>query len=277
MTVAELPLVLGGHSFIQQLGNEPCPNEDEAAKLVEGCLNAGIRWFDTTYLPERVALGKALKKLGRRSEARIIAWNFFTNFKAGEEVGGPDYYEPQRLNEMLDQLQTDYIDVLIVHELDDELKNLKQEAQVCEWASINKVKAMGIWAPGVQNVIKTQPKNPYCCMVCPYNINTPDSSKAFAAAKERDWLTFATSPYGRGWDLDKLVKAALKMSGGTETAVRAKLADAMLRFSLYQNGVDRLIVSMRKPEWITANAESVKRGPLSSAEKEWLYSVKQSA
>jgi aryl-alcohol dehydrogenase-like predicted oxidoreductase len=277
MAVAEIPLVLGGHSFIQQLGNEPSPNEDEAAKLVEGCLNAGIRWFDTTYLPERIALGKALKKLGRRSEARIIAWNFFNDFKAGEEVGGPDYYEPQRLNEMLAQLQTDYIDVLIVHELNDDLKNLKQEAQVCEWASINKIKAMGIWAPGANQVMKVPSKNPYCCMVCPNNINTPETPKAFAAAKERDWLTFATSPFGRGWDLDKLVQAALKKSGGNENDVRAKLSDAMLRFSLFQPGVDRLIVSMRKPEWIAANTESVKRGPLSTAEKEWLYSVKQSA
>ena len=53
------PLVLGGHSFIQQLGNDPGLSEADQTRLVESCLNRGIRWFDTTYQPERIALGRA--------------------------------------------------------------------------------------------------------------------------------------------------------------------------------------------------------------------------
>ena len=55
----DVPLVLGGHSFIRQLGNEPRPDAGEQARIVAVCLDAGIRWFDTMYAPERVALGRA--------------------------------------------------------------------------------------------------------------------------------------------------------------------------------------------------------------------------
>ncbi len=72
---AEMPLILGGHSFISQLGNDPPASEQEQHKIVETCLDHGIRWFDTTYQPERVALGNVLHALGRRGEAKILAWS----------------------------------------------------------------------------------------------------------------------------------------------------------------------------------------------------------
>src|SRR5207245_5590621 len=81
---AEIPLILGGHSFISQLGNDPPASEQEQHRIVETCLDHGIRWFDTTYQPERVALGNVLHALGRRGEATILAWNFFTDFSPGD-------------------------------------------------------------------------------------------------------------------------------------------------------------------------------------------------
>ena len=54
------PLILGGHSFIQQLGNDPQPSEATQLAIVAACLDQGITWFDTTYQPERLArLGPA--------------------------------------------------------------------------------------------------------------------------------------------------------------------------------------------------------------------------
>lgn len=35
-------------------------------------------------------------------------------------------------------------------------------------------------------------------------------------------------------------------------------------------GVDRLIVAMRKPEWVAPNVKSARRGPLSDEERDWL-------
>ena len=53
-----------------------------------------------------------------------------------------------------------------------------------------------------------------------------------------------------------------------DTELRA--ADVMLRYALYGPHVDRLIVSIRKREWIAANVESMQRGPLTAEEREWL-------
>ena len=61
-TPEELPLMLGGHSFVQQLGNDPIPDPGAAVEVVAACLDAGIRWFDTTFRPERIALGAALAR-----------------------------------------------------------------------------------------------------------------------------------------------------------------------------------------------------------------------
>jgi hypothetical protein len=78
-------------------------------------LDNGIVRFDTTCSPERVALGRALAALGRRDEATIFAWNFFDHFRPDDPVGGPGPYRAEHLQIMLDELQTDRIDVLIGH------------------------------------------------------------------------------------------------------------------------------------------------------------------
>jgi hypothetical protein len=54
---------------------------------------------------------------------------------------------------------------------------------------------------------------------------------------------------------------------------RTRLADQMLRYSLFSPHVDRLIVSMRRAEWVRANVASWRRGPLSSEERAWLEAV----
>jgi len=256
----DIPLVLGGHSFIQQLGNDPAPSAGEQTAIVAACLDAGIRWFDTTYQPERVALGATLKKLGRRDEATIIAWNFFSPFGPGDDVGPPDYYQPHHLQQMLDELATDRIDVLVVHPLQDERENERQLELAISWRKSGRVKALGLWAPDERCARVYATRNPYALMVRPFNVQTPEAPPIFAAAKQLGWRTLACSPFLRGWHLDKLVKAAADIDA------REKFADLLLRYSLFQPNVDRLIVSMRSAEWVERNAASVGRGALSEEE-----------
>ena len=74
MSGTEVPLILGGHPFISQLGNDPPASEREQRRIVEACLDHGIRWFDTTYQPKRVALGNVLRavaRLGSRRRGRL--------------------------------------------------------------------------------------------------------------------------------------------------------------------------------------------------------------
>jgi len=72
----EIPLILGGHSFISQLGSDP-PHT-----------------------------------LGRRAEASILAWNFFTDFAPGDPVGQASYYRPEHIDIILEQLRTSYVGLL---------------------------------------------------------------------------------------------------------------------------------------------------------------------
>jgi aryl-alcohol dehydrogenase-like predicted oxidoreductase len=247
MTAASL--VLGGHSFIEQLGTDPKPDEGLAAEIVAACLDSGITWFDTTYQPERVALGKALTRLGRRSEATILAWNFFAPFDGGDVVRGQEAYQPHHLRLMQDELQTDFIDVLVVHSVDNPTEHARQEALAQEWQASGAVGRIGTWWAGVDATT-----GPYALSVYPCNPTVEDTQARFAHYKALGWETLGTSPFVRGWELEKRATE----SGRS----KAEVADELLRWAAFHPNVDRLIVSMRRPEWIATNLESLARGPL---------------
>ena len=272
----ESSLILGGHSFIKQLGTDPVADQDLQIKIVETCLDNGILWFDTTYQPERIALGKALDQLGRREEATIMAWNFFADFGPEDKTVGSVYYQPHHIDLMLEQLRTDYIDRLVVHDVRDEEEESKQRSLVVTWLQKGYAKQLGTWSPS-ENVKEVYgADNPYSFMVRPYNITKEDAAPAFAACKELGWENYACSPFVRGRELDKLVGKALSLYGGEEPEIRAKAADLMLRFSLFGPNVDRLIVGIRRTEWVKRNIHSQNKGELTPEELEWLNAVRES-
>jgi aryl-alcohol dehydrogenase-like predicted oxidoreductase len=263
---------LGGHSFIQQLGSDPRASEHEQAAIVATCLDHGICWFDTTYQPERIALGRVLQLLRRREEAKIIAWNFFQDFGPEENVGGPSYYQSHHIEQLLEQLQTDYIDYLVVHAMSDERENRLQEALAATWQAQGLVGALGVWHPCTDARHRSGTRNPYRFMVRPYNVTTRAAGPAFSTAKALGWETLACSPFVRGWGLERLLERAVA-AYGDRGDLRARLADHILRHSLFQPHVDRLIVSMRRAEWVHANVASWRRGPLSDSERTWLEAL----
>lgn len=269
---ADVPLVLGGHSFISQLGNDPAPSADEQAAIVAACLDQGIRWLDTTYQPERLALGQALRRLGRRDEATLLAWNFFKDFDRDGDVGGPDYYQPQHIDLLRRQLQTDVIDGLVVHPLQDAERNRQQDRLALSWEVKGYVRQLGVWFPGADLEKTYGLISPFRFMVRPCNIATRDAAPPFAAARRLGWQTLACSPFVRGWELDRLFNNAMRLqpSRRFEADIRARLADHLLRYALFQPNVDRLIVAIRKVEWVARNVDSVRRGKLSPDELDWL-------
>lgn len=219
--------------------------------IVTACPDAGITLFDTTYLPERVALGKSLKRLGRRSEAQLIAWNFFTDFGPSDSVGGHAPYEPPHIHQMLVELQSAHIEHLVVHPVSDPVAQERQEGLAVSWQEQGSVGRLGTWMPPLD----TTDPGPYAFAVAPCNLTcADDATPRFAAYKALGWETFATSPFVRGWELDKQVAGQGKD--------KATVADEMLRFSAFFPNVDRLIVAMRLPEWVAINCASVAQGPL---------------
>lgn len=262
----QVPLILGGHSFISQLGNDPPVTEQDQHRIVEACLDCGIGWFDSTYQPERRALGNALHALGRRDEATILAWNFFTDFSPGDRVPEPEYYRPEHIDIMLEQLRTDWIDCLVVLPFHDRKENRRQDELVMEWHGKGYVRSLGRWVPDRATVKRYRGDKRFRFAIRPFNITTDDAAPIFGACKMHGWETLATSPFVRGWELDRMVAAASAGGDGDDETLRPMLADLMLRFSLFQRDVDRVIVAMRKVEWVVRNVESVARGPLTAEE-----------
>ena len=274
---AEIPLILGGHTFIRQLGNDPPASEQQQHLIVESCLNRGIRWFDTTYQPERVALGRVLDSLGRRDEATIMAWNFFTDFAPEDPVGGPGCYGPGHIDMILEQLHTSYVDCLVMVPSDDSEQNRRQEQLLLGWQKQGYVRSLGLWIPDPAIIEQYANKQSFRFAIRPCNIATDDAAPVFAACKRVGWETLATSPFFRGWELDRIVAEASARALGPAETLRPMLADLMLRFTLFQQDVDRVIVAMRKPEWISCNLESVSRGPLSAEEQRLLQRLRKLA
>ena len=279
--MTEIPLVLGGHSFISQLGNDPATSADEQCAIVESCLNAGIGWFDTTYQPERVALGSVLERLGRRSEAMIFAWNFFRDFAPRDEaLGEADYYQTRHIDLILEQLRTSYVDCLVMVPLRDPEKNLQQQELLLQWKKRGYVRSLGLWVEDLQAPEEKKSENIFRFAIRPVNVTnvtTNDPAPKLAAWKAAGCETLATSPFFRGWELDRIA-AAVSHRGWQKTAtVRSTLADLLLRFTCFQPGVDRTIVAMRKVEWIRRNLESFAKGPLTAKENEQLQRYRRLA
>lgn len=265
--MVELPLVLGGHTYIQQLGNDPQPSEQAIDDIVQSCLAAGIDWFDTTYRPERIALGASLSRLGMVSKAHILAWNFFKLFGPGEDVGRPDYYRPEHIRLILEDLGQPCIDGLVVHPLDDLQENHRQERLALAWQEQGLVRSLGIWSPGKSALREYPDGKPYSFVVEPHNVTTAHSLENILAYLELGWMVFACSPFVRGWALDQLVERSTGLGYESISEGKRRLANLMLRYSLFTPGVHRLIVSMRRPEWVAEAVSACAMGELSPAER----------
>jgi aryl-alcohol dehydrogenase-like predicted oxidoreductase len=166
---------------------------------------------------------------------------------------------------ILDQLRTAWVDCLVVVPVDDPEANARQVEVAIGWQRHGWVRSLGLWIPHVAIVERYRRENPFRFAVHPCNVTTDDAPAVFAACKRAGWETLATSPFVRGWELDRMVAAA-SAPGADGDDVRAVVADAMLRFSVFHAGVDRVIVAMRRPAWVARNVGSVRNGPLTATE-----------
>ena len=162
---------------------------------------------------------------------------------------------------MLDQLQTDWIDCLVVHDLDDPVKNTRQLLLAQSWQKKGTVRQLGSWAPSLQK-IQSWAETPFQFVVQPFNIsNYRQSAPILQAAKSKGCRTLACSPFVRGWELERLVAATHQQSSLSlaDGDLRKVLSDLLLRFALFGDSVDMLIVAIRDFNWIEANLASVER------------------
>ena len=177
----------------------------------------------------------------------MVAWNFFEDFGPADSVGSHAPYEPQHIGQLCGNCRPSTSTIWWCIPWKTRANKTRQEQLAITWQTQGLVGHLGTWMPELG-----ADAGPYSFAVAPCNVAT-DSAERFAAYKAKGWETFGTSPFVRGWELDK--RAAGKD--------RAAVADQMLRYAAFANNVDRLIVAMRRVEWVGVNLASVSRGPLS--------------
>ncbi len=164
---------------------------------------------------------------------------------------------------------------MCVHELGEgqSAQNRAQQELCATWLGQGQIARLGIWNPEADAAEKYGRDSPFTFMVRPFNIANSGIS-AFSACCALGWDCYACSPFVRGWDLDKLIGAD---GDGSEDLGPARVADHMLRFSLHQPFVAGLVTASRRVEWLDANLQSARRGPLSIEQLQWLQGLAEAA
>jgi aryl-alcohol dehydrogenase-like predicted oxidoreductase len=107
----------GSNEFFQRWGQT---DVDEAARLVDICLDAGVNFFDTADVYSEGAseeiLGAALK--GKRDRALISTKTTFRNGQGPNDVGSSRYHLIRACEASLKRLGTDHIDLYFMHGFD---------------------------------------------------------------------------------------------------------------------------------------------------------------
>jgi aryl-alcohol dehydrogenase-like predicted oxidoreductase len=110
----------GGHKdeFFKAWG---AAGVDEARKIVDICMEAGLNFFDTadiySFGASEEVLGGAIKRL-RREDVLISTKATFRFGTGANDVGSSRYHLIQSLDASLKRLGTDYVDVFHMHETD---------------------------------------------------------------------------------------------------------------------------------------------------------------
>jgi aryl-alcohol dehydrogenase-like predicted oxidoreductase len=107
----------GTNEFFKTWGST---NVEEATRLIDICLEAGVNLFDTANIYSLGAseeiLGKALK--GKRSKALISTKATFKMGDGPNDQGSSRYHIINACHESLKRLGTDYIDIYFMHGFD---------------------------------------------------------------------------------------------------------------------------------------------------------------
>jgi aryl-alcohol dehydrogenase-like predicted oxidoreductase len=107
----------GGNEFFERWGKT---DVDEASRLIDICLDAGVNFFDTADVYSQGAseeiLGAALK--GKRNRALISSKATFRAGEGANEVGSSRHHLVRACEASLRRLGTDHIDVYFMHGFD---------------------------------------------------------------------------------------------------------------------------------------------------------------
>ncbi|WP_404456444.1 aldo/keto reductase [Oceanobacillus kapialis] len=201
--------ILGTIPFSGTNGFEPAGDvkEEEARKMVDIALDAGINMFDTANLyssgdAERV-LGAAIK--GRRDEVVLTSKTGFPIEDGPNEQGASRIHLKNSIDQSLERLGTDYIDLYFVHLWDGRTPIEETVETMTELVKSGKIRYWGVsnysgWALARTVSIAEQPG--YIAPICQQIYYTPEAREAeyelLPAASELGIGSMIWSPLGEG-------------------------------------------------------------------------------
>jgi len=149
--------------------------------------------------------GKVLHSLDRRSEATILAWNFFTDFTP-DDRWRPGLLHPAHIDTILEQLQTPYVDCLVMVPSDHTEQNQQQQELLLDWQRRGYVRSLGLWISDPAIIEGYRSGNPFDTRS---DLQHRDSRgpAVFAACKLAGWRR-SPRRHSSGMELDRIVAEA---------------------------------------------------------------------
>jgi len=193
---------LGCMGFTHAYGDGP--SEEESIRLVHLAFEKGCNLFDTaemySCLKNEEFVGKALKDLPR--EKIVISDKFWpTPLKGQEDIKEKLSEEGIRkcLENSLKRLQTDYIDLYILHAMDE--NHLKEVARVCGLLiKEKKIRGWGLSSPTAEQLLLAHKITPVSVVQSEYSMMERKWEKDVIPLCKKLGIGFeAFSPMGNGF------------------------------------------------------------------------------
>jgi len=150
-------------------------DEKESIATLHRAIEIGCTFFDTAQgygpLTNEELLGRAFK--GRRDKV-VIGTKFGFRFKDGKQVGAETASRPEHIREAVEgslaRLQTDYIDLLYQHRVDQKVPMEDVAGTVGELVKEGKVRFFGLSEAGIRNIRRAHSVHPVSALQSEYSL-----------------------------------------------------------------------------------------------------------
>lgn len=179
-------IAFGAVEIGMQYGDHPMPSEADAHQLLNAALDRGMNFIDTArmYGESEERIGRALK--GRRQEAVIASkCVHLLNAEGHLPIKGKALKAKieASLHESLQALQTDYIDVFMLHQANQEvLENETIAETFSQIKQSGKARAIGVSTYSVADTSKSIEKEIWDAIQLPFNVLDQSQRTCFDAA-----------------------------------------------------------------------------------------------
>ncbi|HEX5026815.1 MAG TPA: aldo/keto reductase, partial [Agriterribacter sp.] len=236
--------------------------EKEAIDLLHASLDSGINFFDTArlYGNSEAIMGKAF--LGKRQGVILSTKCRHFRNKEGQLLPNSDIkkYIEDSLQESLNALQTDYVDVFMLHQADEEI--LDNEIIAAAFSSIKArgtARAIGASTYSVGETEKAIHAGIWDMVQLPFNLMDQRQQKLFNVAEQKGVGIVTRSVLLKGLlsDRGKMLHPALKEVQNHIKNYDGLLADEFadlpalaLKFALSFTGVSSVLIGIDRMEYL---------------------------